>query len=469
MAKTLATGTRGRWIATAIASMLLVFTVSAEAESLWKKTYAPDRVVASFLESEQRFKAAQTKAIDGDSIKILDYVQTGITMSDLSCEAWLDTLGRSDRDTSLFKDLLNIVGNVILGISGINGASSSSLARGALFLGASNATIDAYRNEILLGTVSDIEDKVKDGRRVSAAYFVAHIPGHFDEAKRRLIEYHNGCSPNAIKVLLKTSLAQVKYVAPDVTLATSTAQAQADVYASDLYKLMFKAGEPAPSDETLYRLYATQIAYPADSSDVIKNMKADANVIGLSKIFQTNKDVLAAFLGRIGELRGYKKRIDAELVKEKSDKAEFAAAAIKANAQAEVNTAKKEVEDALIAAEIAKTQVGVTTSSDKPLPEKSSAENLISKFSSQIKPQSFPFPSVLVIEGVKQEAGAHAIMFSSQAAVDLKVKLEMLAKKTRAYEDALANERALRSVPPGAATASFSPASISAVLVPINK
>lgn len=434
------------------------------ADSLWKTTYSPDKsFIADLGRAEQRFSAAETLAI-GDPTRLTDYAQAGITLSDFTCDAWLQTLGRSDRDTGFFKDILNIVGNLILGISGINGANPTSLARGALGLSAANASIDAFRNEIILGTISDIEEKLKDGRRISAAFFVAHVPGNFDEAKRRLFEYHDGCSPVAIKTLLKAGLAQVKYVAPDTSLATPIDLANADILASTLYSLMYKPGDVGavgvPSDDTLYRLYVTQIAYPSDSSsELIKNTKLDANLVSVAKVFKDKNDKgqLAPLLQRIAELRGYPKRLQADLAKEKADKANM-------QAKADVDAAEKAVADAKTVTEAARSKVEVATK-DKTPPEQNSAQSLMKSFSSTIKPLNNSIPSLTGVEEVRKEADSHAKAFDSQAAIDLNAKLGDLSEKVKVLDALRVRERALRSV----VQPSAAPASISAIIVPVNK
>jgi hypothetical protein len=294
-----------------------------------------------------------------DPKKLTDYVQSGITMSDLACYAWLDTLGKSDRDVSFFKNMFNIVGNLIIGVAGINGANSDSLARGALGLSAANASVEAFQNEILLGSIPDIEDKLREGRNISAAYFLANMPTQFDQAHRGLIEYHRTCSSNAIKSLLKTALSKVKYVAPDTTLAGPIAQAESDSVAASLYKLMFKNGEEAPSDETLYRLWATRMAYPNPKAGLIEDMRVDPSVVVVGKVFDNDKDKYALSLDRIAALRGYKKRLDKELEKESAEKTaaeEREVAAAKKALESKEEVAAKSAEAAVAAAPSEKKQ-----------------------------------------------------------------------------------------------------------------
>jgi polyhydroxyalkanoate synthesis regulator phasin len=289
----------------------------------WNRGYGPDNSIAELEQSIEQFKAAREKALNNPS-SIPDYVQAGLTMSNVSCDAWLVSLGRSDRDSGFFKNMLNIVGNLILGISGINGANPSSLARGALALGASNASVDAYRNEFLMGVVSDIETKVKSGRRISEQMLLEAIPSNQQEAKRRLLEYHDQCTPTAIKELLKTSLAQVAYARPDVTLGREINEARAIVLAAQLYAAMYPAGQ-APytiTSDDLYKLWVVTIALPADHPSVIvKGYKAAADIVALKATFDARNTAgqLTPLLKQVADYRNYAKRLEDELSKEKQD------------------------------------------------------------------------------------------------------------------------------------------------------
>jgi len=245
-----------------------ILPTAQASDGFWKRSYQPDQPISKIDEAIKRFNRFDALASES-SASIPDYIRSGIVLSDLACENWLGMLGQADRDASFAKDVLNVVGNLILGISGINGANPSSLARGSLAMAAGNASIDSFKNEVILGAISDIEAKLNEGRKITAATIKSYIPTttNYDDAKGQLIAYHRDCSPNAIKNLLKTSLSAVKYEPADTTLSGEIAKAKASALVAKL------SGEIYPdektkrlSDDELYKLYLAKIMQVGDST-----------------------------------------------------------------------------------------------------------------------------------------------------------------------------------------------------------
>jgi hypothetical protein len=312
--------------------------------------YGPENYTADLGHLQQAiddFHTKETTAKLNDSVAVTRYVQSGMTMSNIACDMWLVSLGRTDRDTTFFKDILNIVGNLILGISGINGAASSSLARGNLFLGAANAGVDAYRSDFLMGVISDIEVKIKSGRAIAEQTLLDNMPGDVDIAKRRLLEYHDTCTPTAIKQLLKTSLQNVAYARPDTSLTDPVKEARASVMASDLTEQIYPGSGVAAtiSSDDLYRLWVAKIGAPADTtSTIVANYKKASDIVKLDNDFKLKdkEGHLTMVLKQIGELRNYPKRLRGELDKEADARHDDQVQ----KAQADVAIAAKATEDA---------------------------------------------------------------------------------------------------------------------------
>ena len=302
----------------AVGAMMLMHVPTARADGFWSRTYEPKNHFRNLDAAADRFQKAEALAGD-DPSKVGAYLRSGIVLSDVTCEAWLGTLGRVERNSNIYKDMLNIVGNLILGISGINGASPSSLARGSMGLAAANATVDAVKDEIVMGIIADIEAKIRDGRKVSAATIKQNIPTHIDDARGMLLAYHSDCSPNAVKNLLKTSLAAVKYAPADVTLGQAKDNANADLLIARLGDDLFGIdSNQALSEPTLYKLYVTQIVAPGSESEWIKGLGED--VKGFAPSFSgAEKDKRRAILSEIAALRGFGQRYiaqrDAEIAK----------------------------------------------------------------------------------------------------------------------------------------------------------
>lgn len=293
--------------------LALVFTQSAaHAQGFWSKSYEPAQPFGSMQSNLERFNAIDETVRTGRSRDYGDYLSAGINLSDMACAEWFTMLGRSDRDVSFAKDMMNIVGNVILGVSGINGANPSSLARGSLGLAAGNASIDAFRNEIFLGSLADIDAKLKEGRKITAATIKTTEPKRYDDAKALLMSYHADCSPNAIKILLKTSLASVRYEEADVTLSGAIARAKASDLKGKLTLDLYGAKSTKElSDETLYKLYVAEIAGKDDGGVTwITDIKAE--VKSESALFESaNVPARTAWLLDYSKIKGFPQQYEA--------------------------------------------------------------------------------------------------------------------------------------------------------------
>lgn len=454
-----------------ILAILFGVLSSSQASADWARNFGPVNPIAELERSIEEFTTAQKKASENANL-VPDYVQAGLTMSNVACDAWLVSLGKSDRDVGFFKNMLNIVGNLIIGISGINGASPSSLARGALALGASNASIDAYRNDFLMGVASDIETKVKSGRKLSEQMLLETGPVHYQEAKRRLLEYHDQCTPTAIKELLKTSLAQVAYARPDVTLGREINEARASLLAAQLYAAMYPAGQPpySFSSDDLYKLWVVTIALPADHpSATVKSYKASGDIQVLKKDFdgKNTSGQLYPLLKQIAEYLNFAKRLEGELVKE----GQLAEGAQEADAKRRLDAATDEVqrsEQALDAArdELLKLEarlVGDTRSGDSATKDEASKLlRLIQQVSESHDARGSSVRSSL------------SDLPASPSTLEVRERMDAIAKSLETLaEDRDREQRALamwnRAVATRPPTISFSrPVSITPVIVPVR-
>jgi hypothetical protein len=199
---------------------------------------------------------------------VTNYLDAGVSLSNVACELWFTGLARVDRDTTLTKDLMNVVGNFILGVAGMNGANPTSLGRGALGLSAVNTAFEVYRANILLGSIEDIRAKIRDDRKVAEEALFVRTDISYEAALRRLLEYHQLCSVERIKVLLSMSLANVRFERPDTSLATPIDKAKATALVTTLKVPLGNVDALLQDQDLLYQIYLALVVYPsAGASD----------------------------------------------------------------------------------------------------------------------------------------------------------------------------------------------------------
>jgi hypothetical protein len=468
MSQRFAARNRARLFAFALAA----YVSSACAANPFAPTFGPENYAENLGDLQKQvdaFHGYEAAAQNNDPAAIAKYVQSGLTMSNISCDMWLVSLGRTDRDTSFFKDVLNIVGNLILGISGINGANPGSLARGNLFLGAANAGVDAYRNEFLMGVISDIEVKIKSGRKLAEQALLDDMPRDVEIAKRRLLEYHDTCTPTAIKDLLKTSLAQVAYQRPDTSLTNPLNDARASVLASQISVALYPGNPAAIVADDLYKLWVAKVGAPADttSAAVASDKAAVASLITLFDAKDTGGQ-LTAVLKQVGELRGYAKRLDDERTKEaqakQDEQVQKAQADVDKAAAATAADAKAVAAAQATAANAAAAAAADATTSADPV-KKADANHTLSVL--QQHPNLLQGLDVNVAAAkLLANPGQHALQMQNAAAD--------LAAKRAAYEESKTREALARRVLSELARrtarrADSGPASITPILVPVNR
>jgi hypothetical protein len=242
-----------------------------------KKTpYEPSQdKFADLAQAATRLEASRTEA-QSNAGAVSEYLDAGVSLSNVACEIWFTGLARTERDTTLTKDLMNVVGNFILGVAGINGASPTSLGRGALGLSAANTAFEVYRADVLLGSIEDLRTKIRDDRKVAEDALLARTDITYDAAMRRLLEYHHLCSVERIKVLLSTSLANVKFERPDTTLATPIDKAKATALVTTLKAQIGNVDALLQDQDLLYQAYLALVVYPTEDDsnpEVAKNAR----------------------------------------------------------------------------------------------------------------------------------------------------------------------------------------------------
>jgi len=243
--------------------------------------YGPsqDKIV-NLDEAATRFQAAKKNAVTS-SAAIPEYLDAGASLSNTACNIWLDQLGYAERSTNLGRDLMNVVGTLILGISGINGAGSTSLARGALILTGANAVFDVYRTDILMGSIDQITGKVREDRIVAERSLLGSPNITYDAATRRIMEYHKLCSAERIKTLLNTSLAAAKFVPSETTLVSAVGKAKAAVLVTTLKVTLGSVDLLLTDQNLLYQTWLAVVVYPKDdpsNPEVARNARINGIV-----------------------------------------------------------------------------------------------------------------------------------------------------------------------------------------------
>lgn len=320
-----------------------------------KTPYEPDQKnFTDLARAATQFEKRQTEAA-ASAAAIPAYLDAGVTLSNVACERWFTSLARAERDTSLTKDLMNVVGNLILGVAGINGANANSIGRGALGLAAANTAFEVYQSNVLLGSIEDIRAKIREDRTVAEDALLGRTDVTFDAAQRRLLEYHKLCSAERIKVLLSTSLSAVKFEHPDTTLSGPVDRAQARVLVTTLK--LGNVDALLQSQDLLYQTYLALVAYPTPDGSEPDVAKAARNnqvvAIYASKyVNAADKEEVLTTLQQIAVLLKFGDRLKSDIAagaaqKQADAKKDLEDAKERVNATVKSSSGDREVANAL--------------------------------------------------------------------------------------------------------------------------
>lgn len=298
-------------------------TPPREKPGFWSKSYEPEQSFSNIEVAFTRFSTLEKLVLSHENISkpITDgtyekelgaYARAGINLSDIACDVWLGQLGRTERVASLQKDIINIVGNALIGIAGINGANPHSLAKAALGLSAANASTDAFVNVVIMGVISDIQTKLKEVRKISASTLRVNVADNFDDTKSMLLEYHSSCSPTGIKQLLKDSLSAAKFVPPDTKLTEQSIAARIASLKSRLTDALHGSKQSSVlSDDDLYALYILSNTPSENNSSYIATLRTTRANELLKRLADTG-ETGSAWLAEIASGLQFKERASRE-------------------------------------------------------------------------------------------------------------------------------------------------------------
>jgi hypothetical protein len=152
--------------------------------------------------------------------QVIKYIRQGIALSDTVCERWFDVLIETQANTEFLKDNVAILGGGAITIMGaLRSAAKEIAVVGALFSGV-NAGFDNFQAAFLFTPDMHIIEKKIEAVREKAAehirgesekYGIQGQPKYYEDAKDRLLAYHNICSGAEIKRLIEESVVQRKY------------------------------------------------------------------------------------------------------------------------------------------------------------------------------------------------------------------------------------------------------------------
>ncbi len=148
---------------------------------------------------------------------IYNYLDSGITLSNLACNIWFDTLFFQGKNLDVAQRNMNIFGDGALGIVGLIGrASAETMGVVATALGASNATFDNFNTNFRLSnTLETVYDKLKEARGEFANKLLTFDQWTFPAAQRSLREYHGSCSRISVTNFIEESVDLAKFELQD--------------------------------------------------------------------------------------------------------------------------------------------------------------------------------------------------------------------------------------------------------------
>lgn len=144
---------------------------------------------------------------------ISEYLDVGITVSDLACSVWFKIVSREGDSLDYKQRSMNILGDGLIGLLGLSSNVTNDLLGGlAITLGMGNAAFDNHNERFRLSnTMGTVYEKLKHARSNYSRDLLSRTQLSFPAAKRALRDYHNTCSRMSVEGFIEKSVELAKF------------------------------------------------------------------------------------------------------------------------------------------------------------------------------------------------------------------------------------------------------------------
>ena len=182
---------------------------TAEIGDTWEAGKARPSEYSLFYQAE--FTAQKDNTPDA----VTKYVNQGIVLSDTVCNAWFDLLEETQANVEFTKNNTVIAAATATTIMGAVEAAAKEIAVVAAAFAGASSVLDNYQSSFLFTPDMHTVRKKIDGLREAAVKAMFRDEGNrpviYEEAKRRLLKYHQICSGAEVRDLIQTAVANTSY------------------------------------------------------------------------------------------------------------------------------------------------------------------------------------------------------------------------------------------------------------------
>ncbi len=210
-----------------------IFPEKLDEEKAFNGTWTSNKRPSDF----GQFYAAEKDAASGRNID--NYIRQGISLSDMACKRWFDSLEIAQANTQFWKNNTAIAGGAAATVMGIVEASAKEIAGVAALFAGVNSVFENYQTVFLFTPdMHIVRSKINALRQELAKNIKNNIPSHYPDAKAKLVQYHEYCSGAAIKRLIQEAVVQTAYHFDIDKNVTNADKSIVDTYSKDINRLL---------------------------------------------------------------------------------------------------------------------------------------------------------------------------------------------------------------------------------------
>jgi hypothetical protein len=241
---------------------------------------------------EQLYQASADPLNGGKQVNFLD---TGMAVSDLYCDAFLSKLARQQAQYEAIRDYSNLAGGVAAAALGLAGGPAGAIAG----VGVGSAAVDSAlsqteENFLVAPDIPAVQKLVQEAREALRNKIKSTAkPDSFADAQRKLLTYDQQCGFVGIKRLVNEAVQAGKITFKrddDSKLAEAEANAQR-------LAVTRAFGKPSLTERELAALYAYYVTGDAQAAAV--KAKIDAMFPGRDLANQANQAEIQAYLQKL--------------------------------------------------------------------------------------------------------------------------------------------------------------------------
>jgi hypothetical protein len=261
------------------------------------ETGSSDEIIIA-AEARYRTQAYAASKSPNDASLQVRYLDTGMAVADLYCDAFLDQLVKQQTQFNAARDYTNLAGGAAATALGFAGGPASAIAMVALGSALVDSTLSTTANNFLVAPdIPQVQRLVAEAKEKLRTRMLKPGPSTFAEAYRNLLTYDQQCGFLGIKLLVNDAVSAGKVKFKEENSNTNLNAALATIEKQNLARYL---GHSSLTDAEIAALYAYYVSGDGRSGEVEAKINSMFSKADLTK--QANAAEIRVSLDKLANI-----------------------------------------------------------------------------------------------------------------------------------------------------------------------